>query len=170
MSDVVEDDLNEVSSLAFSSQTDSQGNRYAYMVSDKIQKSLKVIRLKDNVFGSKDFENGVGTPVANYTLFTQIPGNGDWEDISLGPCSNSGNSTCIYIADTGNNNDPKRKELYIYKFEEPAIGSNGPVDLVVDFVTIGFQYGEGFDQSLDTYYDGKPAMLKDLEAMLRIPS
>jgi hypothetical protein len=46
--DHVEDDLAEISSLAFSTQTDAQGSKYAYVVSDKNQFSIKVIKFTED--------------------------------------------------------------------------------------------------------------------------
>jgi hypothetical protein len=164
LTDAVEDDLNEVSSLAFSTQTDSNGNRYAYMASDKEQYSLKVIQFTPNAFDSNLPLHGQGTTVATYTLFTEEPLNDDWEDISLGPCdSDPYSQVCIYIGNIGNNlraPKPQRKELYIHKFVEPTIGPNGPQDQTVSFTTISFSYGEGFDQSESKYYDAE-GMLVD---------
>lgn len=42
----------------------------------------------------------------------------DWEDIVLGPCF-AGRGTCLYIADTGDN-DEKRKSVVIYAVPEPV--------------------------------------------------
>lgn len=44
--------------------------------------------------------------------------NKDWEDIALGPCPSG---TCLYIADTGDN-DAKRDDVAIYRVPEPAPG------------------------------------------------
>jgi len=164
--DGVQDDLNEVSYIAYSSQTDSNGHRYAYMASDKEQFSLKVVQFAHNIFDSGNYFHGHGTTVATYTLFTpeNKPTNDDWEDISLGPCTDmdtahyTTDQVCIYIGNVGNNlrsPKPQRKELYIYKFVEPFIrSSGGPQDQTVPFATIGYRYGSGFDQAVDKYYDG----------------
>ncbi len=51
----------------------------------------------------------------------------DWEDIALGPCPNKGDGdSCIYIADTGDNRE-RRRRVSIYVFPEPAIDSSGRV-------------------------------------------
>ena len=42
----------------------------------------------------------------------------DWEDISLGPCSSSNNTNCIYIGDIGDN-DHRFGSVSIYRFVEP---------------------------------------------------
>ncbi len=42
----------------------------------------------------------------------------DWEEIVLGPCP-AGRGTCLYIADTGDN-DGKRKSVVIYSIPEPV--------------------------------------------------
>lgn len=138
------------------------------MASDKEQYSLKVIQFTHNIFDSRHHLNGHGTTVATYTLFTEEPANDDWEDISLGPCTDvnttayTTDQVCIYIGSIGNNlrqGRPQRKELSVYKFVEPTIGANGPVDQTVSFATIAFEYGEGFDQSSETFYDGKSSAL-----------
>lgn len=41
--------------------------------------------------------------------------NNDWEDIALGPCPTG---TCVYIADTGDNN-AKRNDVAIFRVPEP---------------------------------------------------
>ena len=51
----------------------------------------------------------------------------DWEDIALGPCPDKGEGeSCIYIADTGDNRE-RRRRVSIYVFPEPAIDSSGRV-------------------------------------------
>jgi hypothetical protein len=161
--DKVEDDLAEISYLAFSEQADENGNRFAYAASDKEQFSLKVIQFKDNVFASH--LNGLGKTVATYTLNLLPPTNDDWEDISLGPCTDSNDSSayttdqvCIYIGNTGNNpraNYLQRKKLKIFKFVEPTIVNFTPENRTVDVATIEFEYGAGFAQGDATYHDCK---------------
>lgn len=165
--DDVDDDLNEVSYIAYSSQTDSNGNPYVYMASDKEQSSLKVVSFADNNAGSHF--NGAGTVLATYTLFTDEPLNDDWEDISLGPCTHENNAhyttdqVCIYVANTGNNprfGKTQRRTLEIYKFVEPTIHPvDGPQNQLIDFATIRFSYGDGFDQEEDKYYDSEALMV-----------
>ena len=97
-------------------------------------------------------------------MFTEEPLNDDWEDISLGPCTDVDTASytteqvCIYIGNIGNNPRPgksQRKDLYLYKFVEPTIdATSGPQDQIVPFATIGFSYGDGFDTSAAKYYDG----------------
>ena len=106
--DGVDDDLNEISYIAFSEQTDSSGARYAYAASDKEQFSLKVLKFTENDVGQHF--HGAGTVVATYTLNLSAYSNDDWEDISLGPCTDSNvdsaystTDTCIYIGNFGNN-------------------------------------------------------------------
>jgi hypothetical protein len=43
----------------------------------------------------------------------------DWEDIALGPCPDT-DTTCIYIADTGDNLQ-RRRSVAIYVIEEPGV-------------------------------------------------
>lgn len=176
LQDKVDDDLNEVSSIAFSDQTytDRHGRyQYAYMVSDKEQYSLKLVQLNDTDSYTFDasksdvnqYLNGKGKVVAAYTLFAKEPKNDDWEDISLGPCTDinttfyTTDQVCIYIGNTGNNPRPgksRRKDLHVYKFVEPTIdATRGPRDQVVPFATIEFNYGDGFDTSANKYYDAE---------------
>jgi hypothetical protein len=106
--DGVEDDLGEISSLAFATHG---GGQYAYgVVSDKSQFSLKVVKFTDDVT-TTNVLTGQATTVANYTLNDVPFDNDDWADISLGPCTDDAASavytidqTCIYIGNFGNNN------------------------------------------------------------------
>jgi hypothetical protein len=125
----VEDDLSEISSLAFASFTDTEGrscfsgklfspvsccfhsftsfythstlllgNKYAYVASDKNQFSLKVIKIQQQIT-PLEVVSGVAETVAVYNLTNINFTNDDWEDISLGPCSDQsgGGMVCIYI-------------------------------------------------------------------------
>jgi hypothetical protein len=180
--DRVEDDLSEISYLVFSDQTDSNGNRFGYAASDKEQFSLKVIRFTNDIFAGPHL-NGVGTTVATYTLnLPSSPINDDWEDISLGPCTdtnvNTGGYTtdqvCIYIGNFGNNaraGYTQRAILTIFKFVEPPFVNGLPRDQSVNIATIQFQYGTGFDQSTTltpVYYDGtkKPCTVSVLVSIV----
>jgi hypothetical protein len=49
----------------------------------------------------------------------------DWEDIAMGPCP-SGDATCLYIADTGDNLE-RRLSVTVYVIEEPT-PPTGPAD------------------------------------------
>ena len=72
----------------------------------------------------------------------------DWEDISSGPCSAVVASTeppqpsaCLYIADTGDNNEVRR-EVTIYIVAEPKVG--GPdASPTVTARSFNFRYAEG---------------------------
>jgi hypothetical protein len=156
--DGVEDDLSEIGSLVFSSQTtDAQGSKYAYVVSDKNQFSLKLIKFtKDPV--TSNFLTGSAETVAVYTLKVTFD-NDDWEDISLGPCTDSAidsayavDETCIYVGNFGNNNRGngyvQREFLEIFKFPEPFFDANSlPQDKTVDVVTIVYRYARPFNQA-----------------------
>jgi hypothetical protein len=158
--DGVEDDLNEISSIAFSQQTDSNGARYAYTASDKEQFSLKVLKFTNNGIGQHF--HGSGTVVATYTLNLIAFNNDDWEDISLGPCTDSNvgsayltTDTCIYIGNFGNNARSgyvQRDVLKIFKFKEPIINNAAPQSFAVNVATIQYRYGDNF---FLTYNDGK---------------
>jgi len=157
-SDNVEDDLNEISYIAFSEQKESStGIGYAYVASDKEQFSLKVVRISDNVFGQHF--NGIGDVVMMLNLNVPFQ-NDDWESISLGPCTDSDGSvymadqTCIYVRNTGNNvrgpNSPyvQREVLKVFKFVEPVIkATSPPQSFPIDVAAIEFRYGN-FTQTL----------------------
>jgi hypothetical protein len=155
---LVDDDLNEISYIAFSDQT-SPGSRYAYTASDKEQRSLKVLKFSDNIFG------GTGTVVATYTLDIAIGTNDDWEAIAFGPCTDTDSGsvytvdeTCIYIGNIGNNRDPKRGTLEIFKFVEPVLDTESPQSLNnLPVATIEYTYGAGFS---NTTLDGKCLFLR----------
>jgi hypothetical protein len=158
--DGVEDDLNEISSIAFSQQTDSNGAQYAYTASDKEQFSLKVLKFTDNGIGQHF--RGSGTVVATYTLNLSAFNNDDWEDISLGPCTDSNvdsaystTDTCIYIGNFGNNARSgyvQRDVLKIFKFKEPIINNASPQSFAVNVAMIQYRYGGNFSL---TYHDGQ---------------
>ena len=67
--------------------------------------------------------------------------NDDWEDISLGPCTDSNvgsvytiDQTCIYIGNFGNNPRTgyvQRDVLKVFKFVEPVINAASPQNLNV---------------------------------------
>jgi hypothetical protein len=158
--DDVDDDLNEISYIAFSEQTDDSGARYAYTASDKEQFSLKVLKFTNNGIGQHF--HGSGTVVATYTLNLSAFNNDDWEDISLGPCTDSNvgsaystTDTCIYIGNFGNNARSgyvQRDVLKIFKFKEPIINNAAPQSFAVNVATIQYRYGGNF---LLTYHDGQ---------------
>jgi hypothetical protein len=154
----VEDDLSEISSLAFSSQTDAQGNKYAYVVSDKNQRSLKLIKFTDDL-NTANFLSGSARTVAVYSL--NVPyDNDDWEDISLGPCTDSETTsafgvdeTCIYVGNFGNNNRGngyvQREFLKIFKFPEPFFSaSSSPQNQNnINVATIVYRYAKPFNEA-----------------------
>ncbi|MFH1463366.1 MAG: hypothetical protein ABIO70_03165 [Pseudomonadota bacterium] len=47
----------------------------------------------------------------------------DWEDIARGPCADGGGS-CLYVADTGDNNEVRRS-VEVLRFEEPTAFDGG---------------------------------------------
>ena len=141
-------DIGEISYIAFSSY--EENGYYAYVASDKEQTSLKLIQ----------FSNGVGNVVAILKLNldnTLSPfEETDWEDVSLGPCDTKTEKECIYIANTGSNNDD-RDVLQILKIYEPDLANldlsvEEPDVLVVDPITVNYSYGEGFNEK---YNDGE---------------
>ncbi|XP_062595956.1 uncharacterized protein LOC134257345 [Saccostrea cucullata] len=61
--------------------------------------------------------------------------NHDWEDIAVGPC---GNSTCIYIADSGQNYHSKSSANTIYRVLEPdfiirSMDQDLPLDSIAQY-------------------------------------
>jgi hypothetical protein len=69
----------------------------------------------------------------------------DWEDIAAGPCPGarpeaaSQPSSCLYIADTGNNNRDRRT-LTVYIVEEPRHDESGAFPGVVAATSFRFEY------------------------------
>lgn len=47
--------------------------------------------------------------------------NVDWEEVAVGPCEQS---SCVYIADTGDNNE-RRREVAIHRVKEPQLARPG---------------------------------------------
>ena len=107
------------------------------MGSDKKQEEIHAVSLH------------TGALIKTYRLFVSL--TGDWESISLGPCTSSSNSkTCIYIQNAGDNaaqNCSSRKctggreNLYIYKFPEPDISQVDKYDGTrLKVVTLRYNY------------------------------
>jgi hypothetical protein len=69
--------------------------------------------------------------------------NGDWEDISLGPCA-GGERTCLYIADTGDNRE-RRKTVGIWRVPEPNPAAAGPgrTGTTLQAELLAFRYPDG---------------------------
>ena len=64
----------------------------------------------------------------------------DWEDIAPGPCPADGDTHCLYVADTGNN-DRSRNVLTVYVIAEPMIGGANPKrELTVTARSFRFRY------------------------------
>jgi hypothetical protein len=133
------------------------------VVSDKNQFSLKFIKFTDDLV-TTNFLSGSAETVAVYTL--NVPyDNDDWEDISLGPCTDSEtdsafgvDETCIYVGNFGNNNRGngyiQRELLKIFKFPEPLFDvSSLPQDQTVDVATIVYRYANPFNE--ERRIDGK---------------
>jgi hypothetical protein len=157
----VEDDLSEISSFSIASHKDDDNNIYAYVVSDKNQFSLKVIK-----FTTTDPTKvivGSATVVAIYNLTNVDFTNADWEDMSTGPCDSTTESkTCIYIGNFGNNNRDQnnltkpfaytqRTKLSIFKFEEPLFGGtkSTPVDQDITATIITYDYSSFTNNFVD---------------------
>jgi hypothetical protein len=70
--------------------------------------------------------------------------NQDWEDIAVGPC---GGSSCIYIADTGDNEE-SREAVAFHRIPEPDLDPNTPFGYMrVDSITTTL--GKYLDQPHD---------------------
>jgi hypothetical protein len=73
----------------------------------------------------------------------------DWEDISAGPCPADGAapgsaqpSTCLYVADIGDNNEVRREGVTIYIVAEPKVsGAEAPFSVTAR--SLNFRYAEG---------------------------
>jgi hypothetical protein len=67
--------------------------------------------------------------------------NVDWEDIALGPC---GRSTCLYIADTGDNSE-RRRAVKLYRVPEPEMPEGHPKKLrsTAPAQAVTFRYPDG---------------------------
>lgn len=65
----------------------------------------------------------LGTDLGAFTLAGSA--NQDWEDAAVGPC---GDTTCVYVADTGDNGE-RRTEVALLRLAEPdpAAGARGEV-------------------------------------------
>lgn len=62
----------------------------------------------------------VNTQGENLGAFTiEGASNVDWEDIAVAGCFDNKTKSCLYIADTGNN-DGDRKDFHVYVVEEPS--------------------------------------------------
>ncbi len=80
----------------------------------------------------------------------------DWEDIAAGPCPEDGATThCLYVADTGNNNQ-SRDVLTIFVVAEPSIAGADPArPLTVNARSFRFRY---------------PGQPEDTEALAVLPN
>ncbi len=65
--------------------------------------------------------------------------NIDWEDIALGPCQDS---TCLYIADTGDNQEA-RSEVAIHRVVEPRLPATGTTGPTLRPTTLRVRYPDG---------------------------
>lgn len=65
--------------------------------------------------------------------------NRDWEDIATGPCEPGSEASCVFIAETGDNNE-RHRNVAVYRVAEPDPATDtiaGPVE------TFRFTYPEG---------------------------
>ena len=114
-------ELNEASGLAASQKTpgilfahnDSGNEAIVYVINEKAMLAAKII-LRE---------------ITNH----------DWEDIAVGP-ELSSHKSCIYVADTGDNN-AKRSYVSIYRFAEPALEDT--LIYVTNVDEIKIQYEDG---------------------------
>src|SRR5262249_3978534 len=63
----------------------------------------------------------------------------DWEDIAVGPCPRG---SCVYLADTGDN-DANRPEIALYRVEEPPAPRAHAAPVDVAFERFAFRYPDG---------------------------
>lgn len=80
----------------------------------------------------------------------------DWEDIALGPCPDA-DTTCVYIADTGDNLH-RRRRVAIYILEEPSVlperGKRGDEDLRAGRLDVRYPDGPHDVEALAVAPDG----------------
>jgi len=139
-----------VSYMEFSTQkVPLGGNSIVWVGSDGRQNSLSAVDLV------------TGDVIKTYTL-SNVNFEGDYETITLGPCSSSQNdkSSCIYMGDLGNDGavwceegqkpcDWGRKFVNIYKFVEPNLyASNGDTNIIVATIRIEYDHP---DLPIDRY-------------------
>jgi hypothetical protein len=67
----------------------------------------------------------------------RVTGDGDWEAIALGPC---GRRECLYIADTGDN-DENRRQVRIFRVPEPAVPASSPITPPADVLELRYPDG-----------------------------
>jgi hypothetical protein len=84
--------------------------------------------------------------LGSFRGLVHVPGarNVDWEDVAVGPCRDR---TCVYIADTGDN-DERRTEVQIYRFVEPELPPSGsatvpPPMIAREVETLHVRYPDG---------------------------
>jgi len=68
--------------------------------------------------------DSTGNLLATYRV--QSAKNVDWEDLALAPCPNLADSSCLYIADTGDNSE-SRRSVTLYVVREPAAPARPPM-------------------------------------------
>ena len=76
--------------------------------------------------------------------------NVDWEEIALGPCSVG---RCIYIADTGDNNE-NRESVTLYRVPEPTLSRNAGALHTALAEAVYFRYPDGSHDVEAMYVDG----------------
>ncbi len=90
-----------------------------------------------------------GALIGSFTL-ESVP-NRDWEAVSVGPC---GDSTCVYIADTGDNGE-RRDNVAIHRLVEPEVdpGSRQRIT-AVETLHIKYQHGPHDVEAMGVLPDG----------------
>lgn len=66
----------------------------------------------------------------------------DWEDVAVGPCSAGSANSCVFLADTGDN-DSKRASYTVYRVPEPTQRPAGRATLEVTADALAFRYPDG---------------------------
>jgi hypothetical protein len=78
--------------------------------------------------------------------------NRDWEDIAVGPCSSG---SCLYIADTGDN-DEKRDDATLYRAPEPREGASS---VTAERFPVRFPHGPRDAEALFVLPTGQPFLV-----------
>jgi hypothetical protein len=78
--------------------------------------------------------------------------NRDWEDIAVGPCSSG---SCLYIADTGDN-DEKRDDAALYRAPEPREGASS---VAAERFPVRYPHGPRDAEALFVLPTGQPFLV-----------
>ena len=94
-------------------------------------------------------------------------GDGDWEDVAVGPCPQG---SCLYIGDIGDNNG-RRRDVFIYRLPEPDSGAT--ISLRAESMRVSYPDGPRDAEALIVTPDGTLFIVSKGEvgsvALYRVP-